>query len=129
MVKIDFNLKKIFANYDKALVRWINKATAFRKPFIEDISPVDTGDYITSHKIRPAKVEWDSVVGSNFNDSDNAFGVENWFGSSEREVNWSKKDGTLIINWVGAKVMQRITDDQNIRNQVLWIIAKELAWS
>ncbi len=127
MVKIDFNVKKIFANYDKALVRWIDKALEFRDPFIKEISPVDTGDYIQSHKIRRAKVEGDSVVGSNYNDSDNAFGVENWFRKSP--VNWSKKDWEAIFNWVGAKVMQRITDDQNIKNQVLWIIVKELAWS
>ena len=127
MVKIDFNLKKIFANYDKALIKWIDKATAFRKPFIEEISPVDTGDYIDSHKIRPAKIDWDFVVGSNFNDSDHAFGVENWF--RRAPVNWSKKDWIPIFNWTWAKVLQRATDDQNLKNQVLWIIVKELVWS
>jgi hypothetical protein len=120
-----FDLGSITWVVEEALVKWIDKALSFRAPFIREISPIDTGDYIGKHKISKAKNEWWVIIGSNLNDSEHAFWVE--FGFRKTPVNWSKEDKTTIYNWVWANVMQRATNDQTIRNQVLGIIVKQLA--
>lgn len=87
----------------------MNNALEQRKVYAEAISPVDSGDYISKHKVNRAQFWWLEVVGSNENDSEHAYGVE--FGFRKTPVNWTDRDGSAIIAnpSVGAKVMQRMT--------------------
>lgn len=128
MVKIIwFNVNKITRSLEERLVDGINNATANRVQFIERISPVDTWDYIDSHKIKKAVRVWRFVVWSNFNDSEHAFWVE--FGFRRSPVNWSKRDKITIYRWVWANVMQRTALNPRLRQETIDIIKQAVfAW-
>jgi len=103
----------------------INAITEERKKKMIAISPIDTGDYVSSHKINKAKILSDRVEGGNFNDSDNAFWVEFWFrkdpvnrhqASSSSQPYSQRK---VIYNWVGASVYTRVASDTNLTDTIL----------
>ena len=80
-----------------------------RDKYAKEISPIDSGDYIRSHRIVDPKVTGTRIVWGNENDSEHAFGVE--YGFRRTPVNWHKwpprTDGNKIYRGTGAKVMTR----------------------
>jgi len=97
-----------------------------RKEYAEKISPVDSGDYIRSHKIIDPTVKWSRVTGWNENDSEHAFWVEYWF--RRTPVNWHKwpprSDGNKIYRGTWAKVLTRTGVDTV--DQVQNLIVKKI---
>ena len=125
MVKIKgFEVGKITKKVEERIKQWIDKATANRVDYIERISPVDSGDYISKHKIRKASKQWAYISWWNFNDSENAFWVEFWF--RKAPVNWSKKDWTTIYTWTWANVMQRTTLNARLKKETIDIVKQAL---
>ena len=120
MAKIPFTAKAFINEFGKRLARWVNTAVEARVDFIQAISPIDSWDYIQSHRVEKAKLVWRDIVAANVNDSEHAFGVEFWF--RKAPVNWSREDWTTIYTGVWANVMQRATEV--LKKQTIDIITK-----
>ena len=125
-IKITFDAWKITKIFLDRWKIWINKVLWKAKDIAETISPTDTWDYIRSHKIQPAREEWNLVVWRLTNDSEHAYWVEYWFRKDPvNRHKWPpRKASTVIYNWVGARVYTRtVTNNQK---SFMDIIIKEL---
>lgn len=122
MVKIPFTAKAFINLYGKRLAKGSLQAVKARESFIVAISPEDSWDYVSHHKIEGPKLRWTEIVTANVNDSEHAFWVEFWF--SKTPVNWSKEDWTTIYTGIWANVMQRATEV--LKKQTIDIITRAI---
>ena len=127
---IEVSLIKYITDFKQKAVKAINEVTEARVKKLQELSPVDTWDYIRSHTRAVAKIIWSKVTGSNTNTSKNAFWVEFWFRQSNVNRHKKQYDGQpyssrpVIFNWEWASVYTRVSKDGKLVNDIYKRILK-----
>lgn len=107
MAKIPLNTDAIIQHFIGKQINAINEILEVAKKYAENISPVDTGDYINSHKTNTAEYLGDKVVGSLVCTSPYAAIIE--YGVQGKTYNYHKGKQT-IYRGVGNRTYQRTAD-------------------
>lgn len=113
--------------YEKNAIQAINEWTADLLWWVIKNSPVDTWKFLKWNKRVLAKKVWEKVIWEVYNDSEDAYNVENWW--RKTSVNWHKnrkKWWPVIFTWIWSNTYLRTFLEKrkelknNLIKKILW---------
>lgn len=121
-VKIELDVWVITKEMTSRVMTGINKALPVLLEELKRLTPEDTGNMLQSYVVKPAKVDWNTVIWEIGNTAWYAIYVE--YGVGWVSFNYHKPKGSVFFHWIGNRTFARAVD--NTRSKIENIILSEL---